>query len=65
MKNFGELYNGERAKNYGNSNGKRFLLFPAIIRQIPKTKRGKLLDVGCGHGDFYPTVERKDTNTTG
>jgi phosphoserine phosphatase/SAM-dependent methyltransferase len=54
-----EIYTEERVKNYGHSRGKRLLLFPAVIRQIPKAKQGKLLDVGCGLGDFYPIAQRK------
>lgn len=54
-----EVYFGSQVKNYSHSTGKSFLLLPAVKRQIPKTSKGKLLDVGCGPGDMYHVAREK------
>jgi len=52
-------YFGKSSKSYKQTKGKRFLLLPAFIKLIPKTRKGKLLDLGCGNGDLYPMVSKK------
>lgn len=52
-------YFGEGAKIYHQTKGKKYLLIPSLLRYIPYTKKGKLLDVACGRGDLYIYVKKK------
>ena len=53
-------YTGQDARVYQQTNGKMKMLFPGLERAIPIIKHtgGKLLDVGCGHGDIFPIVKK-------
>lgn len=44
------------AKIYKQTSTKKMLLIPAIKKAIPKAKNRRLIDIGCGTGDFYPLV---------
>jgi 2-polyprenyl-3-methyl-5-hydroxy-6-metoxy-1,4-benzoquinol methylase len=53
-------YLGKSAKVYELSNRKELCLTPAIKRLLPKAKENQsLLDIGCGHGDFYSLSKSK------
>lgn len=54
-------YFGDSAKVYQQTDGKRYLLFPAIERCLPaaKNKDETLLDLACGNGDLFPLVTEK------
>lgn len=52
-------YLGKNSKVYGQTRGKRFILIPAIKRNLPKLSKGKLLDVGCGIGDLSLVANAK------
>jgi ubiquinone/menaquinone biosynthesis C-methylase UbiE len=52
-------YYGKGAKIYHQTKGKRFLLIPAILRNLKPVTKGKLLDVACGNGDFSILVNKK------
>ena len=54
-------YFGASSQVYVQTKGKRFLLIPAIERHLPTAGRvgARLLDVGCGSGDFCTLVEPK------
>jgi ubiquinone/menaquinone biosynthesis C-methylase UbiE len=51
-------YFGDRAKVYKQTFGKRVQLIPALDRALPRVG-GKLLDIGCGNGNFGVIAERK------
>lgn len=52
-------YYGESAKIYHQTKGKKYLLIPSILKYIKRTSNGKLLDVGCGNGDFFILVSKR------
>ncbi len=54
-------YFGASSGVYVQTKGKRFLLMPAIERYLPKASAvgARLLDVGCGSGDFCTLAEPK------
>jgi len=54
-------YFGTSAKKYGQTRGKRLLLFSAIKKHLPRAfgKKAKLLDIGCGNGDVFSIANAK------
>lgn len=52
-------YQGENAKYFFWSLSNLYMINPALHRVIPNTSNNSLLDVGCGHGDFYPLATKK------
>ncbi len=52
-------YFGKSSKVYEQTRGKRFVLIPAIRRNLKKSSNGKLLDVGCGIGDLSLVANAK------
>jgi SAM-dependent methyltransferase len=58
-------YLGDGAYNYNQTDGKRFLLFPAIKRQLSKLENVRLLDLGCGAGDIYDLIKDKNIDYYG
>lgn len=53
-------YFGKSAKTYKQTKGKKYLLLPAIYRNLKKSPiGGSLLDVGCGNGDLYDLAFKK------
>lgn len=52
-------YFGKSAKIYHQTKGKKYLLIPSLLRYIPYTKNGKLLDVACGNGDLYINAKKR------
>lgn len=54
-------YFGKTSQVYQQTDGKRLILIPAFYRNIPNALKSdqKLLDVACGHGDFYELAKEK------
>jgi len=58
-------YEGANAKNFYWGLSNLYLINPALDRAIPKVKKGNLLDVGCGHGHYYPIAMKKSYTYVG
>lgn len=54
-------YYGESAKLYKPRKINLYILMPAIDRAIPKSNKlqQKLLDIGCGNGDYFSIADKK------
>jgi SAM-dependent methyltransferase len=54
-------YFGQSATKYQQTKSKKYVLFPGIMRNLPRSanSKTKLLDVGCGKGDLHPLVKEK------
>ena len=59
-------YQGKEAGKYGQTSGKRLILFPTLENYFKKVPKGStLLDVGCGDGGLYPIAKKLGLVYTG
>jgi len=51
----------ETADDYVNSYDGRFVqpMYTSLINELEHINSGKLLDVGCGNGDFFGLIKEK------
>ena len=57
----------ETAKHYNNSKDGKFVepMYENLVKEISKSKSGKILDVGCGNGNLFEMLPDEKYELTG